>query len=137
MAFTDQDCLNSSFYIKNISVDLTNDSINEARSQAEYKAKLNGFKRLANRLIIEDKTIKFDKKEIPSLIDYIKINKEANSDKRYLANFDICFNRNLVINFFRNNKLQYAETYREPIAVLPSLKDQEVLYYGMKEITGI
>ena len=121
LAFIDQDCLNS-FYIKNISVDLTNDSINEARSQAEYKAKLNGFKRLANRLIIEDKTIRFDKKEIPSLIDYIKINKEANSDKRYLANFDICFNRNLVINFFKNNKLQYAETYREPIAVLPIFK---------------
>ena len=122
LAFTDEDCLNSSFYIKNISVDLTNDSINEARSQAEYKAKLNGFKRLANRLIIEDKTIKFDKKEISSLIDYLKINTEANSDKRYLANFDICFNRNLVINFFRNNKLQYAETYREPIAVLPIFK---------------
>ena len=50
------------------------------------------------------------------------MNKEANSDKRYLANFDICFNRNLVIKFFRNNKFQYAETYREPIAVLPIFK---------------
>ena len=62
---------------------------------------------------------KFD---ISSLVDYLKINKEANSDKRYLADFDICFNRNLVINFFRKNKLQYAETYREPISVLPIFK---------------
>ena len=118
----DEDCSNSSFYIKNINVDLTKESINEARYQAEQKSKLIGFKRLTNRLLIENKKLKFKKIDISSLVDYLKINKEANSDKRYLANFDVCFNRNLVINFFRKNKLQYAETYREPIAVLPIFK---------------
>ena len=122
LASIEQDCLNSSFYIKNISVDLTKESINEARSEAEQKAKLIGFKRLINRLIIKNKILKIDKTKISTLVDYLKINKEANSDKRYLANFDICFNRNLVISFFRKNKLQYAETYREPIAVLPVFK---------------
>ena len=121
-ASVDQDCLNSSFYIKNISVDLTKESINEARSQAEQKSKLIGFKRLTNRLLIKNKDLNFNKFDIASLVDYLKINKEANSDKRYLADFDICFNRNLVINFFRKNKLQYAETYREPISVLPLFK---------------
>ena len=81
-----------------------------------------GFKRLIKRLLINNKNSKFDKVEFSSLVDYLKINKEANSDKRYLANFDICFNRNLVINFFRKNQLQYAETYREPVAVLPIFK---------------
>ena len=122
LASVDQDCLNSSFYIKNISVDLTKESINEARYQAEQKSKLIGFKRLTHRLMIKNEEINFNKIDISSLVDYLKINKEANSDKRYLANFDICFNRNLVINFFRKNKLQYAETYREPIAVLPIFK---------------
>ena len=122
LASVDQDCLNSSFYIKNISVDITKESINEARSQAEQKAKLIGFKRLANRLIIKNLEFNFNTIDIFSLVDYLKINKEANSDKRYLANFDICFNRNLVIKFFRKNKFQYAETYREPIAVLPIFK---------------
>ncbi len=121
-ASLNQDCLNSSFYIKNVNVDLTKESINKARTEAEEKSKLIGFKRLANRLIINNKKLKFDKTEIFSLVDYLKINKEANSDRRYLANFDICFNRNLVVNFFRKNKLQYAETYREPIAVLPIFK---------------
>ena len=121
-ASTEQDCLNSSFYIKNISVDLTKESINEARSEAELKAKLIGFKRLINRLIIKNKTLENDIKQINPLVDYLKINKEANSDKRYLANFDICFNRSHVVNFFRKNKFQYAETYREPIAVLPVFK---------------
>ena len=119
LASIDQDCLNSSFYIRNISVDLTKESINEARYQAEQKSKLIGFKRLINRLMIKNEELNFNKIDISSLVDYLKINKEANSDKRYLANFDICFNRNLVINFFRKNKLQYAETYREPVAVLP------------------
>ena len=122
LASVDQDCLNSSFYIKNISVDLTKESINEARSQAEQKSKLIGFKRLTNRLLIKNKELNFNKFDISSLVDYLKINKEANSDKRYLADFDICFNRNLVINFFRKNKLQYAETYREPISILPIFK---------------
>ena len=122
LASVDQDCLNSSFYIKNISVDITKESINEARSQAEQKAKLIGFKRLTNRLIIKNLGFNFNTIDIFSLVDYLKINKEANSDKRYLANFDICFNRNLVIKFFRKNKFQYAETYREPIAVLPIFK---------------
>ena len=122
LASIEQDCSNSSFYVKNISVDLTKESINEARSEAEYKAKLIGFKRLIKRLLINNKNSKFDKVEFSSLVDYLKINKEANSDKRYLANFDICFNRNLVINFFRKNQLQYAETYREPVAVLPIFK---------------
>ncbi len=122
LASVDQDCLNSSFYIKNINVDLTKESINEARFQAEQKSKLIGFKRLTNRLMIEGIKLNSNKMEIFSLVDYLKINKEANSDKRYLANFDVCFNRSLVINFFRKNKLQYAETYREPIAVLPIFK---------------
>ena len=72
--------------------------------------------------MIKNEELNFNKIDISSLVDYLKINKEANSDKRYLANFDICFNRNLVINFFRKNKLQYAETYRQPIAVLPIFK---------------
>ncbi len=121
-ASINEDCQNSSFYVENISVDLTKASINEARSQAENKAKLLGIGRLINRLILENNNVKFKKNEIYTLVDYLKINNEANSDKRYLANFDICFNRNLVINFFRKNKLKYSETYREPISILPIFK---------------
>ena len=120
--FKDNDCINSSFYIKNINVDLTKDSINEARSEAETKAKSIGFKRLIKRLTIKNKDIKINNSEIADLVDYIKINSEANSDKRYIANFDFCFKRSSVIKFFQIKKIHYAETYREPIAVLPIFK---------------
>ena len=132
------DCFNSSFYIKNINVDLTKESINQARFLAEQKARLIGFNRLLNRLIINNKKFNIKTDSILQLVDYIKINEEANSDKRYLADFDICFNRDLVINFFRKNKLQYAETYREPISILPIFKgprgfilfDEKDLWYS-------
>ena len=121
-ASINEDCQNSPFYIENISVDLTKESINEARSEAENKAKFLGVRRLIDRLIVKTNNLKFKENEILTLVDYLKINNEANSDKRYLANFDICFNRNEVINFFRKNKLKYSETFREPISILPIFK---------------
>lgn len=120
--FANQDCQNSSFYIRNIKVDLTKNSINEARASAEQQAKIIGFNRLVNRLIIKNKKINFKNSNIVKLVAYLKINKEANSDRRYLADIDVCFKRSLVINFFRKNKLRYAETYREPISILPIFK---------------
>ena len=119
---SNDDCRSSSFYIKNISVDLTKSSIMKARSEAELKAKLVGFKRLIQRLTIRDKQIKINNSEISQLVNYLKINKEANSDKRYKANFDICFKRISVIDFFRKKKIMYSETFRETIAVLPIFK---------------
>ena len=119
---SNDDCRSSSFYIKNISVDLTNSSIMKARSEAELKAKLVGFNRLIKRLTIRDKQIKINNSEISQLVNYLKINKEANSDKRYKANFDICFKRISVIDFFRKKKIMYSETFRETIAVLPIFK---------------
>ena len=119
---SNDDCRSSSFYIKNINVDLTTSSIMKARSEAELKAKLVGFKRLIKRLTIRDKQIKISNSEISQLVNYLKINKEANSDKRYKANFDICFKRIAVINFFREKKIMYSETFREAIAVLPIFK---------------
>ena len=119
---TEDDCKNSPFYIKNIKVDLTKTSINEARSEAELKIKLLGFKRLMKRLIVNENEIKINNSVVSNLVSYFKINNEANSDTRYLADFDICFNRLSVINYFRENKILYSETFRDSISVLPVFK---------------
>ena len=116
------DCSNSSYYIKDIKVDLTKKSIIEARKLAEDKAKLFGLKKLVNKLTLRNKKIKFKNLEVLQLVDYLKINSEANSNTRYVANFDICFNRKLIIEYFHKNKIQYAETYRKPISILPVFK---------------
>ena len=94
-ASNNDDCRNSSYYVKNIKVDLTNKSIFEARKLAEEKAKLIGLKKLVNKLTLINKKIKFKNLEVLRLVDYLKINSEANSDTRYVADFDVCFNRKL------------------------------------------
>ena len=121
-ASNNDDCRNSSYYVKNIKVDLTKKSIVEARKLAEDKAKLFGLKKLVNKLTLRNKKIKFKNFEVLQLVDYLKINSEANSNTRYVANFDICFNRKLIIEYFHKNKIQYAETYRKPISILPVFK---------------
>ena len=122
LASNNDDCRNSSYYVKNIKVDLTKKSIVEARKLAEDKAKLFGLKKLVNKLTLRNKKIKFKSSEVLQLVDYLKINSEANSNTRYVANFDICFNRKLIIEYFHKNKIQYAETYRKPISILPVFK---------------
>ena len=122
LASNNDDCRNSSYYVKNIKVDLTKKSIVEARKLAEDKAKLFGLKKLLNKLTLRNKKIKFKNLEVLQLVDYLKINSEANSNTRYVANFDICFNRKLIIEYFHKNKIQYAETYRKPISILPVFK---------------
>jgi len=121
-ALNKDDCRSSSFYIKNINVDFTKKSIVEARSLAEQKARLIALNRLLHRLTLKNKNLIFKKSKILQLVDFLKINNEANSNTRYIANFDVCFNRDLVIKFFHKNKLQYAESYKEPISVLPIFK---------------
>ena len=122
LALNKDDCQSSSFYIKNINVDFTKKSIVEARALAEQKARLIALNRLLNRLTLKNKNLLFKNSKILQLVDFLKINNEANSNTRYIANFDVCFNRDLVIKFFYKNKLQYAESYKEQISVLPIFK---------------
>ena len=78
--------------------------------------------RLLNKLTLRNKENIFKNSEVLKLVDYLKVNSEANSNTRYLANFDVCFNRKLIIDYFHKNKLQYAETHRKPISILPIFK---------------
>jgi hypothetical protein len=113
------DCRNSSFYIQNIKVDITKKNLLEARSAAEEQSKKIALSRLLSRLTLNNSIITPENYKELNIVEYLKINSEANSNKRYKADFDICFNREAVIKFFLKNKLQYAETYRKPISVLP------------------
>ena len=74
LASNNDDCRNSSYYVKNIKVDLTKKSIVEARKLAEDKAKLFGLKTLLNKLTLRNKKIKFKNLEVLQLVDYLKIN---------------------------------------------------------------
>ena len=94
------DCRNSSFFIQNIKVDITKKNLLEARSVAEKKAKNIALSRLLSRLTLNNSIITPESYNEFDMVEYLKINSEANSNKRYKADFDICFNRESVINFF-------------------------------------
>jgi len=128
-ALNKNDCKSPSFYIKNINVDFTKKSIIEARSLAEQKARELAFTRLLLRLTLKKNNLPVNSK-ILQLVDFLKINSEANSNTRYIANFDVCFNRDLVINYFHENKLQYAESYKKPISVLPIFMPKRFYFMG-------
>ena len=139
LATSKNDCQNSSFYIKNIQVDFTKKTLVEARSLAENQARKVALDRLVKRLTLNNKIDISKNAELLNLVDFIKINNEANSDNRYVANFDVCYNREFIIKFFLEKKLKYAETYKEPIAVLPIFKgprgfvlwDKKDLWYSL------
>ena len=83
-ASTKDDCKNSSFYIKNVKVDLTKKSIIEARSIAEKEAREIAFVRLLDRFTLKKKGLS-PSLNTSQLVDFLKINNEANSDTRYVA----------------------------------------------------
>ena len=138
-AATKDDCKNSSFYIQNIKVDFTKKTLVEARLFAENQARKVALDRLLKRLTLSNNIDISKNTELLSLVDFIKINSEANSDKRYVASFDVCYNRERIIKFFLEKKLKYAETYKKSIAVLPIFKgprglilwDKKDLWYSL------
>ena len=114
-----KDCNHKAFYVKNIRTDVTSDSIIKAKLLAEKQALHSGLITLIKRLTLKKKNnIKF-KIELRNLINFIKINNEANSTNRFIASFDICFNRKAIIKLFKSYDLSYAEVYSLPISVLP------------------
>ena len=99
------------FYITNIKSDVTSDNISKAKSLAENEARSKAFLRLLKRLsVTKKKNIKFNL-DIKNLINFIKINEEANSLKRFVGSFDVCFNRKAVVNFFQSNN--WPDNYLE------------------------
>jgi hypothetical protein len=114
-----KDCNHKAFYVKNIKADVTSDTIVKAKLLAENEALYGALIRLIQRLTLKKKDkIKFEI-DIRNFIDFIKINNEANSTNRFVASFDVCFNRKAIIKLFKSYDLSYAEVYSLPISVLP------------------
>ncbi len=114
-----KDCNHKAFYVKNVRSDVTSETIVKAKILAENQALYSALIRLIQRLTLKQKEkIKFEI-DIRNLINFIKINNEANSTNRFIASFDVCFNRKAIIKLFKSFNLSYAEVYSLPISVLP------------------
>merc|ERR1712023_289053 len=113
------DCKEKAFYVNNVISDAEHEDLTKAKSKAEEKGRLIAFNQLLNRLSLRKQIKDSYKIDLNKMINFIKINDEANRTNRFLGSFDFCFNRDEVIKFFKNENLNFAEVFSLPISIFP------------------
>ena len=113
------DCKEKAFYINNVISDAKHQDLTKAKSKAEEKGRLIAFNQLLNRLTLRKQIKDSYKIDLNKMINFIKINNEANSTNRFLGSFDFCFNRDEVVKFFKKENLNFAEVFSLPISIFP------------------
>ncbi len=119
IASTKLDCQEKAFYINDVISEAKHQDLTKAKLQAEEKGRLIAFNQLLNRLTLRKQIKETYKIDINKMINFIKINNEANSTNRFVASFDFCFNRDEVVNFFKKENLNFAEVFSLPISIFP------------------
>ena len=110
------------FEVRNVVVDVTDESASSARKKALTLASSIAFQRLLERLtLIEDRERlpQLDQDEISSFVNSFDVADEKTASKRYLAKLSYKFKRTDVRNLLKDFNLQFAETLSKPVLVLP------------------
>ena len=139
IASTKLDCQEKAFYINDVISDAKHQDLTKAKLQAEEKGRLVAFNKLLNRLTLRKQIKETYKIDLNKMINFIKINNEANSTNRFVASFDFCFNRDQVVNFFKKENLNFAEVFSLPISIFPIYEgpsgyiflDEKDLWYNL------
>ena len=139
IASTKLDCQEKAFYINDVISDAKHQDLTKAKLQAEEKGRLVAFNKLLNRLTLRKQIKETYKIDLNKMINFIKINNEANSTNRFVASFDFCFNRDEVVNFFKKENLNFAEVFSLPISIFPIYEgpsgyvflDEKDLWYNL------
>ena len=113
------DCKEKAFYINNVISEAMHQNLTIAKSKAEEKGRIIAFNQLLNRLTLRKQIKDSYKIDLNKMINFIKINNEANSTNRFLGSFDFCFNRDEVVKFFKKENLNFAEVFSLPISIFP------------------
>ena len=139
IASTKLDCQEKAFYINDVISEAIHQDLTKAKLQAEEKGRLVAFNKLLNRLTLRKQIKETYKIDLNKMINFIKINNEANSTNRFVASFDFCFNRDQVVNFFKKENLNFAEVFSLPISIFPIYEgpsgyiflDEKDLWYNL------
>ena len=110
------------FEVRNVIVDVTDESASAARKKALTRASSIAFQRLLERLtLVEDRERlpRLDQDEISSFVNSFDVADEKTASKRYLAKLSYKFKRTDVRNLLKDFNLQFAETLSKPVLVLP------------------
>ena len=113
------DCKEKAFYVNDVISDAKDKDLTKAKLKAEEKGRLIAFNQLLNRLTLRKQIKDLYKIDLSKMINFIKINNEANSTNRFVGSFDFCFNRDEVVKFFKKENLNFAEVFSLPISIFP------------------
>ncbi len=113
------DCKEKAFYINNVISEAMHQNLTIAKSKAEEKGRIIAFNQLLNRLTLRKQIKDSYKIDLNKMINFIKINNEANSTNQFSGSFDFCFNRDEVVKFFKKENLNFAEVFSLPISIFP------------------
>ncbi len=113
------DCKEKAFYVNNVVSDAKHQDLTKAKLKAEERGRFIAFNQLLNRLTLRKQIKDSYKIDLNKMINFIKINNEANSTNRFFGSFDFCFNRDEVVKFFKKENLNFAEVFSLPISIFP------------------
>ena len=133
------DCKEKAFYVNDVISDAKDKNLTKAKLRAEEKGRLIAFNQLLNRLTLRKQIKDSYKIDLNKMINFLKINKEANSTNRFVGSFDFCFNREEVVKFFKKENLNFAEVFSLPISIFPIYEgpsgyvflDEKDLWYNL------
>ena len=127
------DIYKSDFYHIEI---ITNDATKSKFEEIE-KIKIKSFIAILNKILTTEninyliRNIQYQE-YLSNFVQNIIIENELITNEKYITDIKINFNREDIINFLRNNKLNYTDISSEPFLILSSY-NEEFITYGLTE----
>jgi len=121
VAMADTRCAVPAFLVEGVEVAAESVSGDAARQIAMDRGLEKSWLKLKARLLLEGQSILGDTniEEVSNLVDYTRLVRETVLPKRYLAEFDYCYDRDLVRAYFAEKGLLHAELISGRMLVLP------------------
>lgn len=110
------------FEVRNVSVDVTDESATLARKKALQQGSRIAFQRLMERLtLLRDRARlpRLEQEEIASFVRDFSVRDEKTASKRYLAKLNYRFRKDEIRSLLKDFNLPFAETQSKPVLVLP------------------
>ncbi len=116
--------------IENLEIREINNDPSLAKKNAEKKVSKIAFEKLIKKIVLNSSINtseilnKISSEEINSMIDFKIIKFEKILSNRYIGNFDFCFRKDKITNFFQENSFAWSELFSSEIIVLPVWKNE-------------
>ena len=116
--------------IKNLEIREINNDPSLAKQNAEQKVSKIAFEKLIKKIVLNSSINisqilnQISSQEINSMIDFKLIKYEKTLSSRYIGNFDFCFRKDKITDFFQSNSFAWSELYSSEIIVLPVWKNE-------------